>query len=131
MTPTRFADSEISGSEVVCTSPKLIAAYHVLHRFRTPRHPPYALISLTKNSANNENLFPLLCMGSKMLAFLSPMQLSKSEFYIFSRHGCRKKHLVFAGGDNGDRTRNLRLAEPALSQLSYIPSGLPTLRWWA
>ena len=80
MTPTRFADSEISGSEVVCTSPKLIAAYHVLHRFRTPRHPPYALISLTKNSANNENLFPLLCMGSKMLAFLSPMQLSKSEF---------------------------------------------------
>ena len=26
-----------------------------------------------------------------------------------------------AGGDNGDRTRDLRLAKPALSQLSYIP----------
>jgi hypothetical protein len=26
-----------------------------------------------------------------------------------------------AGGDSGDRTRNLRLAKPALSQLSYIP----------
>ena len=25
------------------TSPKLIAAYHVLHRLREPRHPPYAL----------------------------------------------------------------------------------------
>ena len=25
-------------------------------------------------------------------------------------------------GDDGDRTRNLRLAKPALSQLSYIPS---------
>jgi hypothetical protein len=26
-----------------------------------------------------------------------------------------------SGGDSGDRTRNLRLAKPALSQLSYIP----------
>jgi hypothetical protein len=29
--------------------------------------------------------------------------------------------LLLAGGDSGDRTRNLRLAKPALSQLSYIP----------
>ena len=28
----------------VCNSPKLIAAYHVLHRLLVPRHPPYALI---------------------------------------------------------------------------------------
>jgi hypothetical protein len=28
----------------VCSSPKLIAAYHVLHRLSDPRHPPYALI---------------------------------------------------------------------------------------
>ena len=28
---------------------------------------------------------------------------------------------ILAGGDSGDRTRNLRLAKPALSQLSYIP----------
>ncbi len=27
-------------------SPKLIAAYHVLHRLCTPRHPPYTLNSL-------------------------------------------------------------------------------------
>ena len=25
------------------------------------------------------------------------------------------------GGDNGDRTHDLRLAKPALSQLSYVP----------
>ena len=37
--------SEISGSKVVCTYPKLIAAYHVLHRLWEPRHPPYALIN--------------------------------------------------------------------------------------
>ena len=27
----------------MCSSPKLIAAYHVLHRLSEPRHPPYAL----------------------------------------------------------------------------------------
>ena len=42
-----FPHSEISGSTVICTSPKLIAAYHVLHRLLMPRHSPCALISLT------------------------------------------------------------------------------------
>ena len=28
---------------LVCSSPRLIAAYHVLHRLSEPRHPPYAL----------------------------------------------------------------------------------------
>ena len=35
--------SEISGSRVICTSPELFAAYHVLLRLREPRHPPVAL----------------------------------------------------------------------------------------
>ena len=39
----RLSHSEILGSRVICTYPKLIAAYHVLHRLRVPRHPPYAL----------------------------------------------------------------------------------------
>ena len=42
-----FPHSEISGSTVICTSPKLIAAYHVLHRLLMPRHSPCALLSLT------------------------------------------------------------------------------------
>ena len=41
--PIGLSHSEISGSKVICTYPKLIAAYHVLHRLREPRHPPYAL----------------------------------------------------------------------------------------
>jgi hypothetical protein len=41
-----FPHSEIFGSTPVCGSPKLIAAYHVLHRLLAPRHPPYALSSL-------------------------------------------------------------------------------------
>ena len=38
-----LSHSEIRGSKVICTLPRLIAAYHVLHRLREPRHPPYAL----------------------------------------------------------------------------------------
>ena len=44
----RFPHSEISGSMGICPSPKLFAAYHVFHRPLVPRHPPYALISITK-----------------------------------------------------------------------------------
>ena len=39
-----LSHSEIRGSKVICTSPQLIAACHVLHRLGEPRHPPYALI---------------------------------------------------------------------------------------
>ena len=42
-----FPHSEISGSKDICSSPKLIAAYHVFHRLLVPRHPPCALSSLT------------------------------------------------------------------------------------
>ena len=42
-----FPHSEISGSMDICSSPKLFAAYHVFHRLLVPRHPPYALISIT------------------------------------------------------------------------------------
>ena len=42
-----FPHSDISGSLLICSSPKLIAAYHVLHRLLMPRRSPCALISLT------------------------------------------------------------------------------------
>ena len=42
-----FPHSDISGSMDICSSPKLIAAYHVFHRLLVPRHPPCALYSLT------------------------------------------------------------------------------------
>ena len=41
--PAGLSHSEIRGSRVICTYPRLIAAYHVLHRLQEPRHPPYAL----------------------------------------------------------------------------------------
>ena len=41
--PAGLSHSEILGSKVICTSPGLFAAYHVLLRLQEPRHPPYAL----------------------------------------------------------------------------------------
>ena len=38
-----LSHSEIPGSKAICAYPGLIAAYHVLHRLREPRHPPDAL----------------------------------------------------------------------------------------
>ena len=41
-----FPHSDIHGSGLVCSSPWLFAAYHVLRRRLVPRHSPYALYSL-------------------------------------------------------------------------------------
>ena len=45
--PYGFLHSEIRGSMDICSSPRLIAAYHVLRRLPVPRHSPCALLSLT------------------------------------------------------------------------------------
>ena len=39
-----FPHSDISGSKLICSSPKLFAACHVLRRLPMPRHSPYALL---------------------------------------------------------------------------------------
>ena len=48
-----LSHSEILGSKVICTYPRLIAAYHVLHRLREPRHPPDALTFFRHNFSFN------------------------------------------------------------------------------
>ena len=47
-----LSHSEIPGSKVICTYPRLIAAYHVLHRLREPRHPPDALTFFRRNESH-------------------------------------------------------------------------------
>ena len=49
-----FPHSDISGSMDICSSPKLFAAYHVFHRLLVPRHPPYALSSITNKLTSRE-----------------------------------------------------------------------------
>ena len=102
--------SEIFGSKVICTYPKLVAAYHVLHRLPEPRHPPFALILLSLfffarlrswliNHANPQcllyrialllllyfSLFPI-CQRSLLNAYLH-IQNSYLEYLVYvSRH---------------------------------------------
>ena len=44
--PWEFPHSDICGSRLICSSPQLFAACHVLHRLPVPRHSPYALVRL-------------------------------------------------------------------------------------
>jgi hypothetical protein len=60
--------SDILGSKPVCGSPKLFAAYHVLHRLLAPRHSPYALSSLTIRNSK-------LTMTVASLQFPAPSNL--------------------------------------------------------
>ena len=64
----RFPHSEISGSMGICPSPKLFAAYHVFHRLLVPRHPPYALFSITNllrftGMNHKPHMYSVTCVG--------------------------------------------------------------------
>jgi hypothetical protein len=52
--------------------------------------------------------------------YVSLIYLSKS-FIVIKSNRLEKLILIYNNGDDGDRTHNLRLAKPALSQLSYVP----------
>ena len=59
--PDGLSHSEISGSNLVCKSPELIAAYHVFLRLQEPRHSPCALFYfLTTLTLSCETLSHLL-----------------------------------------------------------------------
>ena len=72
-----LSHSEIPGSWVICTYPGLIAACHVLHRLREPRHPPDALtcfrlkrtVAPAKKNASG-GPFASLILSAVMLRFL-------------------------------------------------------------
>ena len=72
--PAWFPNSEICGSKLICSSPQLIAACHVLHRLLMPRHSPYALVRLN-----------FLFLGSCCSLFLNCLSFIKQ--IIFLRFG--------------------------------------------
>ena len=75
--PAGLPHSEIHGSKVVCSSPRLIAAYHVFRRLPEPRHPPCAL-SYFRHTGT-------LCQRQTFTAYtFSFLSLYKSlEFLLF------------------------------------------------
>ena len=84
MNPGEFPHSEISGSMLICSSPKLIAAYHVFHRLPVPRHSPCALVRLTFQTFFQNIWYPLdsLLLPTKiMLPFLLKLQYFLKRTY--------------------------------------------------
>ena len=175
---------------MICTSPKLVAAIHVLHRLLAPRHSPSALLSLTisfeRDAAKLRPLAFVLSDSSGSVLGLGRFSIAEDKrtsahalacqsvafrssagggiVTRFDPHGCeikltsawtqkairlprfdlqcslrppvaggesrrtrtttfrrRSKKHVRDGGAGRDRTDDLRLAKPALSQLSYSP----------
>ena len=61
-----LSHSEIPGSRDICSYPGLIAACHVLHRLREPRHPPDALtfFRLLAQHMTQCNMHRETCIGT-------------------------------------------------------------------
>ena len=144
MNPGEFPHSEISGSMLICSSPKLFAAYHVFHRLPVPRHSPCALVRLTFQTFFKNIWYPLdsLLPTKIMLPFLLKLQYFLKRTYYnlcfaviiqFSRYVLVMSlkaqfpvtpilhHMV---GQNGLEPSTSRLSVVCSSQLSYWPM------WW-
>ena len=68
-----FPHSDISGSMDICSSPKLFAAYHVFHRLLVPRHPPYALSSITNKLHHGNDvahMYSVTCVGNRSIILI-------------------------------------------------------------
>ena len=66
MTRKGFPHSDISGSKHICCSPKLIAAYRVLHRLPMPRHSPCALFRLNYSPLAFANFVPYMSFANRL-----------------------------------------------------------------
>jgi hypothetical protein len=99
MTALGLPHSEIPGSKVVCTSPRLIAAYHVLHRLLVPRHPPCALSSLA-NKATQEKLSFYCLNGTSVFKELGSR---------YEAPGGRRVAYLWVRGPAGSRPEPIRV----------------------
>ena len=75
--------SEIPGSMDICSSPRLIAACHVLLRLLMPRHSPCALSSLTCSSQAPYRSPPSASLSACDDASLIPLLLAFHQKTVF------------------------------------------------
>ena len=80
--PAGLPHSEIPGSMDICSSPRLIAACHVLLRLLMPRHSPCALSSLTCSSQS-----PLGSVSAFAKTSPAPLLLAFAENSFSAREG--------------------------------------------
>ena len=100
-----FPHSDIPGSKLVCSSPRLIAAYRVLHRLLAPRHSPYALSSLIIGIETDT------CRFENRRATVSLPTLTKHCGVFVDRKNYRLQDIQLS--KNGLRLADLRLAAAA------------------
>ena len=100
--PAGFPHSEIDGSMDMCSSPSLIAAYHVFHRLLVPRHPPCALVRLTfchAYVAHRRLWFTVLSWFSILFAIIAKNRFGKIEkFYYVICSFQRARELAVSNG---------------------------------
>ena len=140
--PAGFPIRKSPDQSLFSGSPRLIAAYHVLHRLPLPRHPPYALSSLTIkiSKLNQSTLRTSARTGFKPVptsVCLTTNLLCNCQRTISVRRKISDVRLFYflrptshfspnSGGGERVRTDGLLRARQALSQLSYTPDNLTT-----
>lgn len=105
---SRFPYSDIPGSLLTSSSPRLFAGSHVLLRLISPRHPPIAL-----------SLFMFFFSYSSLIVV----------FPQYSLNCQRSKNSLLVGPD-GLEPSTPRLSSACSNQLSYEPPSLLT-SWWS
>ena len=79
-----FPHSDICGSMLICSSPQLFAACHVLLRRLMPRHPPYALSSLISQSPLCFRISVLYSRHLPKVFIFSSQIARKNVLFLFS-----------------------------------------------
>ncbi len=131
--------SETSGSKLVCSSPKLIAAYRVLHRLPVPRHPSCALSSLTtKESSNTTSRLDVRLRGHH--ARLCACSALRRRCNIFPQlFRCQRTEtclgfpaaaILLMVGVSGFEPETSSLSGTRSNQLSYTPYSGRGI-WWS
>ena len=134
---TGFPIRKSPDQSLFSSSPKLIAAYHVLHRLLAPRHPPPALTSLATNFSK-EHAEHLVLSTSKLsksdiqnTSMIAPALPTSADRNDNGRRWNRSRCIPF--GSNGDE-RSITAAAVdggcAAIALPQAPCLAPSRIWW-
>ena len=145
MNRIRLPHSEIPGSMPICGSPRLIAAYHVLHRLLVPRHPlcalailhrldPFPLLRLRGAGKSSQGLFAVLQIAPEQAQLNLLSYPVRSCQGTGTRRNSRNVSLSWMVGRTGLEPVTPALSRRCSNQLSYMPI-FPAQRtrcrgWW-
>ena len=123
-----LSHSEIRGSTVTCTYPRLVAACHVLRRLREPRHPPCALnyflaVAACPRTWAGRRRGEGQKAGHPINAPSIPAECGSSYFQLFCSFATRPQHP--ARGADGSRLSTL---QSCLCQYVKDRRGMPAGR---